>query len=61
MGKAQTGLKRTMRGTFPNLKNELHYNTIRYTITIECANAEVDFFIVATVLLEQTLIWPHPV
>ena len=30
MGKAQTGLKRTMRGTFPNLKNGLHYNTIQY-------------------------------
>ena len=35
MGKAQTGLKRTMRGTFPNLKewttlqyNALHYNLI---------------------------------
>ena len=35
MGKAQTGLKRTMQGTFPNLKkwttlqyNALHYNLI---------------------------------
>ena len=36
MGKAQTGLKRAMRGAFPNLKKwtTLQYNTLDYNLII---------------------------